>query len=123
MALNIKHIDPVDELRQYVGSAYKALASMEKRVSALEAEIIQHGQTLTDIPKYLAPAKPAEPIRTGIPSGYEITELKDEGLWCWRKVTEPRAKAHFGEPTYDLARVAATYHYLRSKHDNREPVR
>lgn len=106
--------EPIDELREYIGSAYHAIASMEKRITALEAEIIQHGQTLTNIP-YLA--KPAEPVRTGMPPGYEIFEGKADDLFYWRKATEPPARANFGEPTYDLARVAATYHYLRKKHD------
>jgi hypothetical protein len=109
---------PLDELRQYVGEAYRTIASMEKRLTALEAEVNQHDQTLTDIPKYLATPKPMVPTHTGVPPGYEVTEDEKTGEFYWRKTTTPIARANYGEPTYDLARVMATYHYLRNKHEN-----
>jgi hypothetical protein len=110
--------DPITELRQYVGSAYKAITSMEQRLTRLEHETIQHGQKITDLPRYLS--KPAEPVRTGIPAGYEVNENPSDGLFYWRKMTVPIAKAHFGEDSFDLARLMATYHYLRAKHEARE---
>jgi hypothetical protein len=104
--------EQLQHLTAYLSAAYRTIASIEKRVSATENELVQ----LEVKTAPLVPAVAAAHQRvSATPEGYEILEDND-GFYYWRRTREPLARAPFGEPTRDMARVQAAYHSLKLQH-------